>query len=123
MAKLKLTKSAVDAAQPQAQAVELRDTLVPGFLLLRQLDKIEAEGLEYYVIPLAIRLFSTASGREACPYVLPSPNDPGKHLTDAEYYDGWSRVRKAAEPVANRCKTVVAGKQPGQQIRKETASA
>ena len=31
MAKIKLTKSAVDAAQPQAQAVELRDTLVPGF--------------------------------------------------------------------------------------------
>ena len=32
MAKIKLTKSAVEAAQPQAQAVELRDTLVPGFL-------------------------------------------------------------------------------------------
>jgi len=32
MAKLKLTQSAVDAAHPQAQAVELRDTLVPGFL-------------------------------------------------------------------------------------------
>ena len=32
MAKIKLTKSAVDAAQPKAQAVELRDTLVPGFL-------------------------------------------------------------------------------------------
>ncbi|GGC10382.1 integrase [Oxalicibacterium flavum] len=32
MAKIKVTKSAVDAAQPQAQAVELRDTLVPGFL-------------------------------------------------------------------------------------------
>ena len=32
MAKIKLTKSAVDAAQPQAQAIELRDTLVPGFL-------------------------------------------------------------------------------------------
>jgi len=32
MAKLKLTKSVVDAAQPQAQAVELRDTQVPGFL-------------------------------------------------------------------------------------------
>ena len=29
MAKTKLTKSAVDAAQPQAQPVELRDTLVP----------------------------------------------------------------------------------------------
>ena len=32
MAKIKLTKSAVDAAQPQAQPVELRDTLAPGFL-------------------------------------------------------------------------------------------
>ena len=32
MAKIKLTKSAVDAAQPQAQSVELRDTLVPGFM-------------------------------------------------------------------------------------------
>lgn len=32
MAKIKLTKSAVGAAQPEAQAVELRDTLVPGFL-------------------------------------------------------------------------------------------
>lgn len=32
MATLKLTKSAVDAAQPQAQAVELRDTVVPGFV-------------------------------------------------------------------------------------------
>jgi type IV secretion/conjugal transfer VirB4 family ATPase len=31
MAKIKLTKSAVDAAQPQAKAVELRDTVVPGF--------------------------------------------------------------------------------------------
>jgi integrase len=32
VAKIKLTKSAVDAAQPQTKAVELRDTLVPGFL-------------------------------------------------------------------------------------------
>ena len=32
MAKIKLTKSAVDAAKPEAQAIELRDTLVPGFL-------------------------------------------------------------------------------------------
>ena len=32
MAKIKITKSAVHAAQPQAQPVELRDTLVPGFL-------------------------------------------------------------------------------------------
>ncbi|OYV93599.1 MAG: hypothetical protein B7Z60_07945 [Ferrovum sp. 37-45-19] len=32
MAKIKLTKTAIDAAQPQAQPVELRDTLVPGFM-------------------------------------------------------------------------------------------
>ena len=32
MAKIKLTKSAIDAAHPQAQSVELRDTLVPGFM-------------------------------------------------------------------------------------------
>ncbi|TAJ61836.1 site-specific integrase [Variovorax sp.] len=32
MAKIKLTKTAVDAAQPQSTDVELRDTLVPGFL-------------------------------------------------------------------------------------------
>lgn len=30
MAKIKLTKPAVDAARPQAPAVELRDMLVPG---------------------------------------------------------------------------------------------
>ena len=31
MAKIKLTKSAVDAAQPQDKAIELRDTVVPDF--------------------------------------------------------------------------------------------
>jgi hypothetical protein len=33
MSKLKLTKSAVDSAVPRARDYELRDTLVPGFLL------------------------------------------------------------------------------------------
>lgn len=32
MARIKLTKSAVDAAKPHAQAIGLRDTVVPGFL-------------------------------------------------------------------------------------------
>lgn len=32
MAKLKLTKTAVDAAQPRPQDAELRDIVVPGFL-------------------------------------------------------------------------------------------
>src|SRR3546814_13068938 len=32
MAKIKLTKTAAEAAQPQTKDVELRDTVVPGFL-------------------------------------------------------------------------------------------
>jgi hypothetical protein len=32
LAKIKLTKTVVEAARPQTAAVELRDTLVPGFL-------------------------------------------------------------------------------------------
>lgn len=32
MAKIKLTKSAVDAAQPQDKAFKLRGVVVPGFL-------------------------------------------------------------------------------------------
>ncbi|HGM5077121.1 TPA: tyrosine-type recombinase/integrase [Serratia marcescens] len=111
--------------------------------IFRQLDKLEAEGLENYVIPLAIRLqfefagrrseivglqwdwvdlenrrvvwpdsktggmskplseeahrlLSTAPRREDCPHVLPSPSHPGQHLTTGEYYNGWSRVLKAA---------------------------
>ena len=111
--------------------------------LFRRLEHIEAEGLENYVIPLAIRLqfefagrrsevvtlewawvdlenrrvvwpdsktggmskpmseeayrlLSTAPRREGCPYVLPSPNDPTKHLTFGEHYGGWCRALKAA---------------------------
>ncbi|EOU1352873.1 tyrosine-type recombinase/integrase [Pseudomonas aeruginosa] len=111
--------------------------------IFRHLDKLEAEGLENYVIPLAIRLqfefagrrseivglqwdwvdlenrrvvwpdsktggmskplseeahrlLSTAPRQEGCPHVLPSPSHPGQHLTTGEYYNGWSRVLKAA---------------------------
>jgi integrase len=112
--------------------------------LFRHLDNLEAEGLENYVIPLAIRLqfefagrrseictlewdwvdlenrrvvwpdsktggmskplseeayrlLSTAPRREGCPYVLPSPNDPTKHLTYGEHYGGWTgRSRQLA---------------------------
>ena len=112
-------------------------------LIFRQLETLEAEGLESYVIPLAIRLqfefagrrseictlewdwidlanrrvmwpdsktggmskpmsaeayrlLSTVPRREGCPYVLPSPNDPTRHLTFGEHYGGWCRVLKAA---------------------------
>ena len=194
-------------------------------LLFRQLERVEAKGLENYVIPLAIRLqfefagrlseiialqwdwvdfenrrvvwpdsktggmskplseeahrlLSTAPRREDCPYVLPSPRHPNRHLSDGEYYNGWSRVlkaagvthvgthgirhrsatdiansgipvkvgmaltahktvamfmryvhtedapvRQAAELVANRRKTVVAGKRPGRGLGEAATSA
>ena len=194
-------------------------------LIFRHLEKLEAEGLENYVIPLAIRLqfefagrlseiialqwdwvdfenrrvvwpdsktggmskplseeahrlLSTAPRREDCPYVLPSPRHPNRHLSDGEYYNGWSRVlkaagvthvgthgirhrsatdiansgipvkvgmaltahktvamfmryvhtedapvRQAAELVANRRKTVVAGKRPGRGLGEAATSA
>lgn len=44
----------------------------------------------------AYRLLSTAPRQEGCPYVLPSPNHLGQHLTTAEYYNGWRRALKAA---------------------------
>ncbi|CAM4311342.1 tyrosine-type recombinase/integrase [Bordetella muralis] len=111
--------------------------------IFRQLDKTDAEGLENYAVPLAIRLqfefagrrgeivtlqwawvdfenrrvvwpdskvggmskpmseeahrlLSTAPRVEGGLYVLPSPTHPGQHLTTGEYYNGWSRVLKAA---------------------------
>ena len=112
-------------------------------VLFRHLERVATEGLENYVIPLAIRLqfefagrrseivslqwgwvdlenrrvvwpdsktggmskplseeahrlLSTVPRQEGCPYVLPSPRHPGKHLTTGEYYGGWSRALKAA---------------------------
>ncbi|MDR2012014.1 MAG: tyrosine-type recombinase/integrase [Rhodanobacter sp.] len=44
----------------------------------------------------AHRLLSTAPRREGCPYVLPSPNDPTRHLTHEHYGGGWSQALKAA---------------------------
>jgi len=46
MAKIKLTKTAVDAAQPQAQTIELRDTVVPSFLC-----KITPTGRKVFMLP------------------------------------------------------------------------
>ncbi len=44
----------------------------------------------------AYRLLATAPRREDCPYVLPSPRHPGKHLTTGEYYGGWTRILRRA---------------------------
>jgi len=111
--------------------------------IFRHLEELETNRVEYYAIPLAIRLqfefaarrseicmlewdwidlehrrvvwpdsktggiskpiseeayrlLSTAPRWEGCPYVLPSVNDPSKHLNYAHYYAGWKRVLKAA---------------------------
>lgn len=70
MAKLKLTTSAVDVAQPQAQVIELRDTIVPGFMckatlgasLRRQPGKpkvpqfpIASENSQAYLLRMAVK--------------------------------------------------------------------
>jgi integrase len=44
----------------------------------------------------AYRLLSAALCQESCPYVLPSPNDPAKHLIFGEHHGGWCQVLKAA---------------------------
>lgn len=111
--------------------------------LFRYLDQLEAEGLEHAVIPLAIRLqfefaarrseiielqwdwidlenrrvvwpdsktggmskpmseeayrlLSVAARNATTPHVLPSPRHPDRHLTNGEYYSGWTRTLKAA---------------------------
>jgi len=58
MAKTKLTKFAVDAAQPQAQAIELRDTLFPGCLC-----KITPAGRKVFMLQ-----YRTQAGH--APYIL-----------------------------------------------------
>jgi hypothetical protein len=57
MAKIKLTKTAVESAQPQAKDVELRDTVVPGFLC-----KITPTGRRVFMLQ-----YRTNSGQPASP--------------------------------------------------------
>ena len=58
MAKIKLTKTAVESAQPQAKDIELRDTVVPGFLC-----KITSTGRRVFMLSTARTLASPASPR------------------------------------------------------------
>lgn len=60
MAKAKLTKSAVDAVQPQAQPVELRDNLVPGFLC--KVTPIRSKGV-HAAVPHQCRRMPQARSR------------------------------------------------------------
>ena len=61
MAKIKLTKTAVESAQPQAKDVELRDTVVPGFLC-----KITPTGRRVFMLQYRRTPASPASPRWGC---------------------------------------------------------
>lgn len=70
----------------------------------------------------AYRLLSTAPRQEGNPYVPPSPRHPVEHLTTGEYYGGWryihtgdDLVRKAAEMLTNRRKTIT-GAQRAEEV-------
>ncbi len=106
MAKIKLTKIAVESGQPQAKDVELRDTVVPGFLC-----KVTPTGRREFML-------QTAPWREGCPYVLPLPNDSAKHLTFGEHYVHTEDkpVREAAELVARRRQAITGARQPQEAV-------
>ena len=60
MAKIKLTKSAVDAAEVTGNDYELRDTIVPGFLC-----KVTAHGRKVFMLQYRTGGASAASRRSA----------------------------------------------------------
>ena len=60
MAKIKLTKSAVDTAEVTGKDYELRDTIVPGFLC-----KVTAHGRKVFISSTARTGASAASRRSA----------------------------------------------------------
>jgi hypothetical protein len=60
MAKIKLTKSAVDAAEVTGKDYELRDTIVPGFLC-----KVTAHGRKVFMLQYRTNWASVASRRSA----------------------------------------------------------
>ena len=85
MAKIKLTKSAVDAAQPQDKAIELRDTVVPGFLC-----KITPAGRKVFMLQ-----YRTNAGERR----KPALGQFGELTVDQAGADGWPRC-KGGDPSA-----------------------
>ncbi len=91
MAKIKLTKSAVDAAQPQDKAVELRDTVVPGFMC-----KITPAGRKVFML----QYYTNASERRK-----PALGQYGELTVDqarSMAQSGWPRYARVATPARPR---------------------
>ena len=58
MAKIKLTKTAVETAQPAVRAFELRDTVVPGFLC-----KVTPKGRKVFMLHSTARTPASAASQ------------------------------------------------------------
>ena len=91
VAKLKLTKSAIDAAQPQAQAVELRDTLVPGFLC-----KITPAGRKVFMLQ-----YRTNSGERRKP-ALGQYGELTVEQARVLAQEWLAQVRRGGDPAADK---------------------
>lgn len=91
MAKIKLTKSAVDAAQPQAQPVELRDTLVPGFLC-----KITPAGRKVFML-----LYRTNAGERRKP-ALGQYGELTVEQARSLAQEWLAQVRRGGDPAADK---------------------
>ena len=91
MAKIKLTKSAVDAAQPQAEAVELRDTLVPGFLC-----KITPAGRKVFMLQ-----YRTNAGERRKPS-LGLYGELTVEQARSLAQEGLAQVRRGGDPAAEK---------------------
>jgi hypothetical protein len=91
MAKIKLIKSAVDAAQPQAQGIELRDTLVPGFLC-----KITPAGRKVFMLQ-----YRTNSGERRKP-ALGLYGELRVEQARALAQEWLAQVRRGGDPAAEK---------------------
>ncbi|MFK1435581.1 PDDEXK nuclease domain-containing protein [Pseudomonas aeruginosa] len=94
MAKIKLTKSVVDAAAPQAQAIELRDTLVPGFMC-----KVTPAGRKVFMLQ-----YRTNAGERR----KPALGQYGELTVDQAHslaQEWLAQVRRGGDPAAEKATT------------------
>ena len=91
MAKIKLTKTVVDTAQPQSTDVELRDTLVPGFLC-----KVTPAGRKVFMVQ-----YRTNAGERRKPS-LGLFGELTVEQARALAQDWLAEVRRGGDPAARR---------------------
>jgi hypothetical protein len=94
MPKLKLTKIVVDAAQKEEEPYELRDTVIPGFLL-----KVTPTGRKIFMLAYVATTGSAANPPSASSARSPS-NRPGRSRKTGSRMSARARIRapKRARP-------------------------